>query len=146
MLIRPNLAGHSNPLKFETDTQSRKPNNAPLAKPHINICTTTTANNDPNCSARYAHLSFRRIIVIKEHSKPNIIVHIVTAHYSAGKCVSTSLCTNAATITVPIALKLSKNSTHQNKIYDSQNLLNLNSITFTVNTCSKPKILPCHRL
>lgn len=140
------MAGHSNRSRFKTGNPSLRPSNVLFAKRHINTCTTTTAKKDPNCYARFARLLFRPIIVVKERLKLNITVRIVTAHCSAGKCVSTSLCTNAATITANTESTRSNNSIPQNKISENQNLHNSNSTTFTANTYSKPKILSCHRL
>ena len=140
------MAVRLNPLRFKTGNPSLKLNNALFATHRINICITTMANNDPNCSARSAHRLLKLIIVIKERLKPNITARIATARCSAGKPVSTSSSTNAATITAPTALTHSNNSTQQNKISDNQNLLSSNYVTFTANTCSKPKILLCHRL
>lgn len=132
---------HSSRSRFNTGNPSLRPNNAPFAMHHINICTTTTANNDPNCSARSVHQLLRPITVIKEQLKLNIIARIATALYSAGKSVSMSLCINAATITAHIESTLSNNSTLQNTLYDDQNLHNSNSVMFTANIYSKPKIL-----
>ena len=144
MRIMPSMTAHSNRSKFKTGNPSLRLNNVLFAKRHINTCTTTTAKNAPNCCAKSARQLFRLIIVIKEQSKPNIIVRIVTAHCSAGKSVSTSLCTNAATITAHTESTHSNNSIPQNKISDNQNLLSSNFVTFTANTCSKLKILLCH--
>ena len=140
------MAVRSNPLRSNTGNQPLRPKSALFATHHINICITTTANNDPNCSAKSAHQLLRPIIVIKNRLKPNITARIATAHCSAGKPASTSSSTNAATITAPTVLTLSNNSTRQNKISDDQDYHNSNSVTFTANTCSKPKILLCHRL
>ena len=133
------MLDHSNPSRSVTENPSRKPNNAHIAKHPIHTCTTTTAKNEPSCFARSARQLLTLIIVIKEQLRPNITVHIATARYSAGKSVSKSLYINAATTIVHIESTHSNNSISQNKISDNQNLLNSNSITFTVNIYSKLK-------
>ena len=128
-----------NPSRSKTENPSHKLNNALFATHRINICITTMGKKDPNCSARSAHQLLQPTIVIKEQLKPNTIVPIATAPYSAGEPVLMSLCTNAATTTAHIESMHSNNSTPQNKISGYRNLLNSKSITFTANTCSKPK-------
>ena len=138
------MAVRLKPSKFKTGNPFPRTNNAHSAKPLTNTCTTTTVKNAHNCFAKFACLFFKPTIVIKERLKPNITARIATAHCSAGKCVSTSLCTNAATITANTESAHSNNSTPQNKTSGNQNLHNSNLITFTANTCSKPKTLSCH--
>jgi len=130
---------------FETGIPSLKTNNARFVKLLIHTCTTTTAKYDHNSVVRSAHQILTSTIVIKERLKPNITARIAAVRCSVGKSNSTSSFTNVATITVLIALMRSSNLTLQNKIFENQNLPNSNSITFTVNTCSKPKILLSHR-
>jgi len=142
---KPSMVVHSNQLKFKTGKPSLRANNARSAKPRINTCITTMAKNDPNCSARPAHQLLTPTIVIKEQLKLNIIVRIATVRYSAGKYVSTSLCTNVATITARTESTLSNNSTPQNALCDNQNLLNSNSVTFTANIYLKLRISPSLR-
>lgn len=139
------MAVYSNQLKFKTGKPSLRANNARSAKPRINTCITTTVKNDPNYSARPAHQLLTLTIVIKERLKLNIIVRIATALYSAGKYVSTSLCTNVATINAYIESTLSKDSTLQSTLYDDQNLHNSNSVTFTANIYLKLRTSPSHR-
>jgi hypothetical protein len=138
------MAVHSSQSRFKMGIPSLRANNVRSAMLLTDTCTTTTARHDHNSVVRSAHQTLTSTIVIKEQLKPNITVRIATAHCSAGKCVSTSLCTNAATITANTESTLLNNSIPQNKISDNQNLHNSNLITVTANTCSKPKTLSCH--
>ncbi len=137
---------HSNRSKFETGNPSLRANNARSAKRLTHICTTTTVKHAHNSAARSAHRLLTLTIVIKERLKLNIIVRIATARYSAGKSVSTSLCTNVVTIIACTESTLSNNSTPQNTLCDNQGLHNSNSVTFTANIYSRPRIslLPHH--
>ena len=145
MRIMPSMTAHSNRSKFKTGNPSLRPNNARSAKPLTYTCTTTTAKCAHRSVARFARQVLVPTIVIKERLKPNITALIATERCSAGKSVSTSLCTNAAMITAHTESTLSNSSTQQNKISDIQNLHNLNLTTFTANIYSKPKILPSLR-
>ena len=136
---------HSSRSRFNAGNPSHRPNNAHSAKRPTHTCTTTTAKRDHNFVARSAHRTLTLTIVIKERLKPNITALIATERCSAGKSVSTSLCTNAAMITAHTESTLSNNSTPQNKISDNQNLHNSNSTIFTANIYSRPRISLSHR-
>ena len=92
-------AVRSSQSRFKTENPSPKTNNAHSAKRPTHTCTTTTARRDHNFVAKSAHQTLTSTIVIKERLKPNITALIATERCSAGKSVSTSLCTNAAMIT-----------------------------------------------
>ena len=113
----PNMVIRLNPLKLKTENKSLKPNNVLFAAHRISTCITTTAKNDPSCSARSARLFFRPIIVLKEPLKPNTSARTANMPYSAGKPFYTSLCTNAAMIIALTALMLSINLPRQKNFY-----------------------------
>ena len=140
--IKPNMAVPLNQSRFKTGNPSLRPNNVDSAKRLTYTCATTTAKCIHSSVVRSACRILTPTIVIKERLKPNITAHIATQRYSAGKFVSTSLCTNAAMITARTESTRSNNSTPQNKTSDDQNLHNSNSTTFTANIYSKPRILP----
>ena len=133
------MAIRSSQSRFKTGNPSPRPNNAHPARPRTNTCTTTMAKNDPNFSAKSARRPFKPTTVIKKRPRRNITVRIATAPYSAGKSASTSLSTNAVTITARTGLPRSSNSTRQNKISDDQNLPSSSSVTLTANIYSRPK-------
>ena len=139
-LTKPSMAVRSNQSKFKTENPSLRVNNVRSAQRLTHTCTTTTVKHARNSVARSARQNLTSTIVIKERLRLNIIVRIAAVRYSAGKSVSTSLCTNVATITAPTESTLSNNSTKQNTFSDDQNLLSLNSVTFTANIYSKPRI------
>src|SRR3989304_5053269 len=135
------MAGRSNRARFKTENQSLRRNNALFATRHINICITTTAKSDPNCSVRSARLSLRSTIVLKERSKPSTSARTANTPCSAGKPFCTSLFTNALMIIVLTALMPSTNLTRRKSFYKKQNLLNSNSTTFTANIYSRQQNL-----
>ena len=135
------MAGRSNPSRFKTENPSPRPSNVLFATRHINICITTTAKSDPNCSVRSARLSLRSTIVLKERSKPSTSARTANTPCSAGKPFCTSLFTNALMIIVLTALMPSTNLTRRKNFYKKQNLLNSNLTTFTANIYSKPQNL-----
>ena len=137
------MDGRLRPLKFETQRLSRKPSNVPTAMRRINTCTTTTAKDDYSCFAKFAQLSSKLTIVLKERSKLNIFVPIANLHCTDRKLSYTSLFTNALMITVLTVLTLSTNSTRQREFYNNPNLLNSSYATHTANIYSRPRKLPC---
>ena len=138
------MVGRLSPSRLVGLIQSHRRNPAPVVTPRINTSTATTANNNPNYSARFAHRLFNPIIVLENHSRLNNSARTASTPYSAGKYVCTSLFISAGTITAHIVSTLSKNLTHRNNLYKKINLPNSSSAIFTANIYSRLKSLSIH--
>lgn len=137
--IRPSTDAHLRPSRPKMENLSRKPSNALFAMRLTRTCITTTGKRVHNCAVKSANQILTLTIVLKEHSKPNTIVHTANLLCIAGKPCYMSLFTNAPTITANTVLTLSTNSTPQKEFSKRLNLRNLSLTTRTVNIYSKPK-------